>query len=199
MRIKTLFIPAACVLMIACGTTAEKSSTTGATPAASEPAKTAAETKVAKHPWGSFKVGSYVVTKSTTEVAGRKMTTEMKTTLTALTADKATVEMATTVMGNTTKTMADFPITAGATTATPTGTVSTPNAEVKTSEETITVAGKAVNCKVTSTTSDANGMKSESKTWMSDEVPGFVVKTVIKTTGPAKSETTSEVTDFKAS
>jgi len=197
MKIQTLFVPAACLLLFACGTTAEKSSTGGATPAA-EPTKAAVETKVAKHPWGSFKVGSYVVLKSTTEVAGRKMVTETKTTLNALTADKATVEMATTAMGNTSKTNVDIPITASAPTATPTGTVATPQAEVKTSEETITIAGKSLKCKVTTATSEANGMKSESKSWMSEEVPGFVVKSVVKTTGAASSETTSEVTDFKA-
>lgn len=193
MKFQTLLVPAACAFLLACGTTTpttEKSAT--------EPAKSAAaETKVAKHPWGSFKVGSYVVTKNVTEAAGQKMTMEIKTTLTALTADKATVEMATTMMGNTTKTTTDLPITAAAAPV-PTSTVSTPQAEIKTSEETITVAGKSVKCKVTSTTSDMNGMKSEVKTWMSDEVPGFLVKTVIKSTGAANSETNSEVTDFKA-
>ena len=70
-----------------------KTDTAGAGSApATEAAKPAvAETKVAKHPWGSFKVGSFVASKSTTAGAGYKMSTEMKTTLTALTADKATI------------------------------------------------------------------------------------------------------------
>ena len=192
MKLKTLLVPAACALLFACGstTTPEKAAT------ASEPAKT--ESKVAKHPWGSFKVGSFVTMKSTTEVAGRKMTTEIKTTLNALTADKATVEMETTAMGHTSKTTTDFPITAGAPIAAPTGTASTPQAQVETSEETITVAGKSLKCKVTAATSVMSGMKSESKTWMSEEVPGFVVKSVVKTSGAAASETSSEVTNFKA-
>ena len=74
--------------------------------------------------------------------------------------------------GHTTKTSMDIPLTATATPAA-TGSASTPQAEVKTSEETITVAGKSVKCKVTAATAETGGMKSESKMWMSEEVPGF--------------------------
>jgi hypothetical protein len=190
---------AAFALLAGCSKTDTAGTTTPA--ASTDPAKpAAAETKVAKHPWGSFKVGSFVVTKSTTETAGYKMSTETKTTLTALTADKATIEIETTVAGHTTKTSADMPLTASAAPVTPVAgtSASTPQAEVKTSEETITVAGKSVKCKVTSANAETGGMKSESKTWMSEDVPGFVVKSVVKSTGAANSETTSEVTDFKA-
>src|SRR5437867_8854105 len=52
--------------------------------------------KVAKHPWGSFKKGSFVKTKmvSEMEVAGNKMKTETTTTQTLkdLTADEAIIE-----------------------------------------------------------------------------------------------------------
>ena len=198
MRIQTLLVPAASLLLFACGTTTTEKASSGGSAPASEATKPA-ETKVAKQPWGSFKVGSYVVMQNTTEAAGRKMVMQIKTTLNALTADKATVEMETTVMGQTTKSTVDFPLVASTATPAPTGTASTPQAEVKTSEETITVAGKSLKCKVTTASSEANGMKSESKTWMSEEVPGFVVKSVVKTTGAASSETTSEMTDFKAS
>lgn len=197
MRIQSVLVLAAFALLAGCS----KTETAGtATPSATEPARAAApEAKVAKHPWGSFKVGSFVVTKSTTETAGYKMSTETKTTLTALTADKATIEIETTVSGHTTKTTADVPLTASAPVAPAAGTsASTPQADVKTSEETITVAGKSVKCKVTTANAETGGMKSESKTWMSEDVPGFVVKSVVKSTGAANSETTSEVTDFKA-
>ncbi len=199
MRIKSslVLVGAVCALTIACSKT-ETSDKAG--PAASEPvakAAPAAETKVARHPWGSFKVGSYVVTKSTTAGAGYKMSTETKTTLTALTADKATIESEITVAGHTTKTTTDIPLTATAPAAA-TGSASTPQADVKTSDETVTGAGKSVKCKVTTANVEVAGTKSESQTWMSDEVPGFMVKSVVKSTGAAKSETTTEVTDFKA-
>lgn len=184
---------ALCLLLAACGGTDKPASTAGGTAEPAKPTSTASETKVAKHPWGSFKVGSYVVTKSTTEVAGRKMSTEMKTTLTALTADKATIEIATTVMGNTSKTTTDMPLTAAAAPAAG-GSASTPTAEVKSTEETVTVAGKSLKCKVTTATVGGT----ESTTWTSEEVPGFMVKSVSKTTGAAASQTTMEVTEYKA-
>src|SRR5436190_11147088 len=94
-----------------------------------------AETKstVAKNPWGSFKVGSYETMKATTttDVGGNKttMASETKMTLMNLTADKATVETATTVMGNTNKTNIDIPLAVTQTT-TPPPTGSAPNANV---------------------------------------------------------------------
>jgi hypothetical protein len=196
MRKNLVLVLGACALIAGCS----KTETAGASPApSSEAAKPVAEVKIARHPWGSFKVGSFVATKSTTAAAGYKMATEMKTTLTALTADKATIEIETTVAGHTTKTTTDIPLTAAAATPAPTGSASTPQADVKTTEETITVAGRNLNCKVTTATAETGGMKSESKTWMSDEVPGFLVKSVVKSSGAASSETTTEVTDFKAS
>ena len=152
---------------------------------------------VAKNPWGSFKVGSYEVTKMTTAVAGTNMSTETKMTLVALTADKATVETAVTTMGNTTKTNVDIPLTASQAPTTP-AQGNAPNASVKTGNETLTIAGKSLNCKWTETESEMNGNKVNAKVWMSEEVPGFVVKSVTKTSGAASSETTAEVTDFKA-
>jgi hypothetical protein len=154
---------------------------------------------VAKNPWGSFKVGSYETMKATTttEVAGNKtnMATETKMTLINLTADKATVETATTVMGNTSKTNIDIPLTATQTATPPTG--STPNANVKSGTETLTIAGKSLNCKWTETESEAGGNKTVAKVWTSEEVPGFVVKMVTSTKGTMSSEMVSEVTDFK--
>jgi hypothetical protein len=194
-RITSVLVLAVCALLAGCSKT--ESAGAGSAPSSEAAAKPVAETKIAKHPWGSFKVGSFVAMKSTTEASGYKMASEMKTTLTALTADKATIEIETTVAGHTTKTSTDMPLTASATPV-PTGSASTPQADVKTSEETITVAGKSLKCKVTSTTAEVGGTKSESKTWMSEEVPGFVVKSVVKSSGAASSESTTEVADFKA-
>jgi hypothetical protein len=154
---------------------------------------------VAKNPWGSFKVGSYetMKTTTTTDVGGNKTNTsiETKMTLLSLSADKATVESATTMMGNTTKTNMDIPLAASTTTPPPNG--STPNASVKSGTETLTVAGKSLSCKWTQTESEAGGNKTVSKVWMSEEVPGFVVKMVNTTTGTMSSEMVSEVTDYK--
>ena len=47
------------------------------------------------------------------------------------------------------------------------------------------------------TTIDVMGMKTESKTWTSDDVPGGVVKMITKTSGATPATITLEVTEFK--
>jgi len=192
----TWIVLALCAMTVACS----KTETAAADPA--KPAATpAAETKTVavKNPWGSFKVGSFVAMKTTMamEIAGKKnnTTTEMKMTLVDLSADKATVETEVTAMGQKSKTKAEMPLTAAATT-TPTGT--TPAVTPKTGTETITVAGKSLNCKWTEVEMETNGNKVTTKTWTSEEVPGFTVKSVSSTKGTTNMETTTEVVDFKA-
>lgn len=185
--------------MIACG----KSPETASSGDAAKPAAPTAEKKesAARHPWGSFKVGSYVAGKTTTamEVAGRKMNTviETKTTLVDLSADKATIETEMTAAGKTTKTKTEVPLTAG-TPGTPTATPAANAPALKTGTESITIAGKSLNCKWTEMETEVNGAKTVTKTWMSEDVPGGVVKMVSTASGAMKSETTMEVVDFKA-
>ena len=189
---KTWTVIALLGVLIGCGGKSTDTSTGGGGGSDTKPA-------VAKNPWGSFKVGSYETMKATTttEVAGNKtnMVTETKMTLMNLTADKATVETAITMMGNTTKNTMDIPLVAAQTTPPPTGTA--PGGNVKSGTETLTVAGKSLSCKWTETESEAGGNKTVSKVWMSEEVPGFVVKMVMSTKGTMSSDTVSELTDFK--
>src|SRR5262252_4969814 len=67
-----------------------------------------ASKSASSNPWGGFKVGSFVKTKTTVsaQVMGRSTdtSTETKTTLADLTPDKAVLDIETTMMGNTTKT-----------------------------------------------------------------------------------------------
>ncbi len=187
---------ALCALTVGCS----KTESAATDPAKPETKPTATETKPAapKHPWSSFKVGSYVAMKTSTvmEMAGKKNTTatEMKMTLVDLSADKATLETEMTVMGQKSKTKTELPLTVTVkpSAATPAGV--TP----KTGTETITVAGKSMNCKWTEIEMESNGNKVTTKSWMSEEVPGFVVKSVSSTKGTANMETTTEVVDFKA-
>ncbi|MGH9829607.1 MAG: hypothetical protein ACREDR_40840, partial [Blastocatellia bacterium] len=98
-------------------------------------------------PWGSFKVGSFVKMKTTTsiEVMGKptESSTESKMTLAELTADKAVVDIEMTMMGHTTKTRQEYPLTGAG--AVPTATPG--NVEPKMGTDTITVAGKSLSCK----------------------------------------------------
>jgi hypothetical protein len=145
--------------------------------------------------WNNFKPGSWAKLKTTSEttVAGHKtaMTIETKTTLVSKTADKATVETETTMMGNTTKAKAEIPLN-----STATGTAQQNAAKM--GSETITVAGKTFKCKTVEVQSEANGMKTSTKSWMADEVPGGIVKTESTSTGSASSKVSMELVDFKA-
>lgn len=145
--------------------------------------------------WNNCKPGSWVKLKTTsdTTVAGHttSMAIETKQTLVSKTADKAVVETETTMMGNTTKTKAEIPLTSNAKAAT------TQN-PAKMGSETITVAGKTLKCKTAEVQSEANGMKTNTKSWMSDNVPGMIVKSVSTSTGSMSSKVTMELVDFKA-
>src|SRR5262249_12798856 len=131
------------------------------------------------NPWGGFKVGSYVHMKTTvsTQVMGKAIdtSTDMKMTLAELTSDKAILDVETTAMGNTTKSRTEIPLTATASVGTPQATAGqTP----KNGTDTITVAGKSLDCKTVELDTEAGGNKVNSKTWTSDQVPGFLVKSV---------------------
>ncbi|MGO9095731.1 MAG: hypothetical protein ACLQGV_10955 [Bryobacteraceae bacterium] len=144
--------------------------------------------------WGNFKPGSWTKLKTTsdTTVAGHttSMSIETKMTLVSKTADKAVVETETTMMGNTTKAKAEIPLKSDAK-----GTAQTPP---KMGSETITVAGKTFKCKTFEIQSEANGMKTSTKTWIADEVPGAIVKSESTSTGSVSSKVRMELEDFKA-
>ena len=146
-----------------------------------------------KHPWGSFRPGSYARMKTTTAAGPTKMVTEMTQTLISIDANTAVVEMESKMMGQSTKTRMNVPLKADAkATATPQGKVPTAT------NETITVAGKSIACKCYDMETSANGMKTSTRSCTSDAVPGGAVKVVSKTSGAAKSESTMELVDFVA-
>ena len=92
----------------------------------------------AKHPWASFKPGSYSKMKTTTMAGPSKTVTEMTQTLISVDANTAVVETETKVMGQSSKTRVNIPLKAAATPA------NAAQAKAPTPvNETITVAGKA--------------------------------------------------------
>ena len=164
-------------------------------------AGSSASKPVSSNPWGSFKVGSFVKTKTTVsaQIMGRATdtSTETTTTLAELTADKAVLDIETTVMGTTTKTRTEVPL-AG---AGQTGPGATPQGQVQnstTGTDNVVVAGKSLNCKTAEFETDAAGSKVKTKTWTSDQIPGFLVKSVSTSSGAMTSTTTMEAVDFKA-
>ena len=146
-----------------------------------------------KHPWASFKPGSYAKMKSTMQTGPTKMTSEMTQTLVSLDANNAVVEIETKAMGQTNKSRVPMPLKAPAANAT-----AAQAKPVATTNETITVAGKALACKCVEVETNSNGMKTLSKACSSEAVPGGAAKVVTKTTGAMKSETVSELVEFAA-
>ena len=179
----------------ACGGSEEAPKDSGPVKSSGATASKSAST----NPWGGFKVGSFVKTKTTVsaQMMGRSTdtTTEMKTTLAELTADKAVLDIETTVMGNTTKTRTEIPLTGAVKTgATAGGQTQNPT----TGTDNVVVAGKSLACKTIEVETDSAGSKVKTKTWTSDEIPGFMVKSVSTTSGAMNSTTTIEAVDFKA-
>jgi hypothetical protein len=190
-----LIVFALAVALYACGGAAEGPKDAGPTKSAGSSASKSASA----NPWGSFKVGSFVKTRTTVaaQMMGRTTdtTTEMKTTLADLTADKAVLDIETTVMGNTTKARTEVPLSGAVQTgATAAGQAQNP----ATGTDTVVVAGKSLDCKTIEVEMDSGGSKVKTKTWTSDQIPGFVVKSVSTSTGAMTSTTTIEAVDFKA-
>lgn len=148
----------------------------------------------AKHPWASFKPGSYAKMKTTTIAGPSKTVTEMTQTLISVDANTAVVETETKVMGQSSKTRVNIPLKAN---AAPAGAASQVKAPTPVNE-TITVAGKSLACKCVEMDTTANGMKTKSRACTSDAVPGGAVKMTSSSTGAVKMETVSELFEFAA-
>ncbi len=155
--------------------------------------------------WSKFKAGAFAKTEGSTTAAGNTSKQIITTKLLEITADKAVVEISMTMdmMGQ----KMDMPpqkreIAAtieAPTTPAPTAPDSkTPKADLKTSDETVKVGDKEVKCKVVEADVETNGVKSHTKTWTSEQVPGNVVKLEAKTTEPMESTTTQSLVEFSA-
>jgi len=165
----------------------------GETAKPAEGGKPAEGAKVSKHPWGSFKKGSFVKMKTTTEmeVAGNKTKSESTTTQTLkdLTADEAILESEM-VMANVPtpmKSETKIPLKA------PEGAKVGDAPKPKTGSEEIEVAGKKLKCDWTETETEINGAKTVTRVYTNHDIPGFTAKMTVKS--PTMSMT-SDVVEF---
>ncbi|MBI3269686.1 MAG: hypothetical protein HYZ53_11740 [Planctomycetes bacterium] len=169
-------------------------------------AATVASAEEAKHPWGSFKPGSWVQTRLRTvvEADGKKRETVLtaKSTLKEVTATEAVVEseveMSIVEGGKENKRPGQkqtvrWPLK-------PEKGVAPKDEGTKqeSGEDVIPLLGKPCPCKWTKVVSEAAGSKTVAKTWTSDAVPGFTVRMESKTEGKEKIESTTEVVGFEA-
>jgi hypothetical protein len=145
--------------------------------------------------WSKFKAGTSVKYAQNTVAMGQTTNGEITMTLIAITPEKATIQTKMSMMMNG-KNMdmpaqqLDIPAKVTKAEAKETGEpAGSANADTKQGTERIEVAGKSYDCKWTQVTSEQNNMKAVAKTWLSDEVPGKMVKMEATTTGQANSTT----------
>jgi hypothetical protein len=145
--------------------------------------------------WSKFAAGTAVKYTQTVEAMGQKQDVQVTMTLVSISPEKATIETKATitVQGQTQETPAqkmDIPAKVNKSEAMEVGQPA-PNikAEVKQGEEKVEAAGKTYDCKWTEVKSTQQGTDVVAKTWLSDDVPGRLVKMEATTSGAMASST----------
>jgi hypothetical protein len=185
---------AACVALAGCDGKAESSAVakppvaneTSGAPAKAEPAAPSAP----KHPWGSFKKGSVARLKTVTDTAGTRSEMTMTHTLVDLTADEAVVETEMAMTGFTNKSTNKYPLKA------PEAGKAADGPRPKTGSEEIEVAGKRLKCTWTEIETETSGIRTVARSWMCEDVPGHLVKSVSKSTGATTMSSTTELVEY---
>ncbi len=150
--------------------------------------------------WAQFKVGAMVEYKTVSDVAGNKTESVITYTLLEVTDEKAVIEMKTsTIMAgqkyDTPAVKMEHPAVLE---ATPEGTTEQPEVEQTKGEESIDAAGQTWATTWYESATDQNGMKTTSRTWTSDDVPGTLVKSVTNIDGAMKMTTEMILVTIKA-
>jgi hypothetical protein len=142
--------------------------------------------------WAKFKAGTWVEYQTDSEAAGSKNAIVTTQTLKELTPEKATIVIQSSMVVAGKK--MDMPAQTQELTAkikrppaAPAATGDAPKTDQGT--EDIKVDDKTFSCKWTQVTTEQNGMKTTSKTWTSDDVPGSVVKIESESSGSMTSTT----------
>jgi hypothetical protein len=124
--------------------------------------------------WAKHKAGSSVTLEGKMDAGGQQATMTMKATLAEIGKDSVTVEQSVTM--NVAGQVMSPPARKEVVSATPKAGETIK--EVGTEE--VTIAGKALKCKVLEVSSNANGVEATSKIWVNEEIPGGVAKMVVK-------------------
>lgn len=157
--------------------------------------------------WSKFKKGTSVTLKMSSTAAGMTFETVTTSTLVEVGADKVVLESmgVTKVNGMEIKTPAakrDLPKTIklpdNVKKPDPKDAkVEKPMGTFEEGTETLKIGGTEIKTKWFKAKAEIAGSKTESKTWMSDEVPGQLVKMEATTTGAVVSTTKMELIEFK--
>lgn len=130
--------------------------------------------------WSKFKAGTWVTYKQTTDVAGNKSVSETTIKLSEVTGEKCVLETSVKmeVAGQKIEQPAmkrDVPAKVEKVNPVPQGEVKDPP-KPKEGTDTVTVSGNELKCKTVEVEYEAQGQKGTSKSWVSDDVPGMMVK-----------------------
>lgn len=142
--------------------------------------------------WSKFKPGATTRVAGSTKTMGMETTLEINTKLLEVAADKVTLEVSASITMNGNK--MDQPAQKQEVKA----KVQKEDIPAPAGEEQITVDGKTYNCKVYALTRTQEGTTISAKSWMSDEVPGGVVRVESRTEGAVVSDTRFELKEYSA-
>jgi hypothetical protein len=137
--------------------------------------------------WSKFGVGTSVTFAADTNMMGNAYTATTTTTLSAVTSDRVTLRVETTLLVNGKPTSlppqtSDIPARVKKPSASA-GVQPADAPQTQTSSEDVSALGRKFVCKKTKVTTVADGLTNWTSTWTSDEVPGGLVKTDSETTG----------------
>lgn len=151
--------------------------------------------------WAGYKPGASVTLKTVTDFAGNKTESLMTNKLVEVGADKLVIETTTVtkvagmeIAGPPFK--RDVPKMLDGPTGKPAATVGKPEGTFENGTEEVKIAGTAIKTKWYKFKLE-KPVQSLGQTWMSDEVPGMIVKSVTKLEGQVASTTTMELVEIK--
>ncbi|MBX7220847.1 MAG: hypothetical protein K1Y36_12930 [Blastocatellia bacterium] len=151
------------------------------------------------HPWAAFNVGSYAKTKTVVNTTEGGKPTVLTSTITYTmlekTSDKAVVEMDTVTMGSQTKIKNEIPLSSAGNLAL--GNMRAPATPKQEGVEDVTVNGQVLPCRWMEIENN-EGNPFSMKVWISQQVPGLIVKSHTKMGGSNPIETTVELVEFAA-
>ncbi len=154
--------------------------------------------------WSKFKKGTSVTLKSVSSFNDMSSEASITSTLVEVGADKLVIEMTSAVKAG------GMEFKAPATKRDVTKSITLPKDYKKEDfakgkppgtyeegTETLKVGGMDVKTKWYKYKADADGTKTEAKMWMSEDVPGMMVKSEMTTSGAVATRTTMEITEIK--
>jgi hypothetical protein len=152
--------------------------------------------------WAKFKKGTAVTLKTSSTTAGTTSEILMTTTLVEVGADKLVLETATVTVVNKMEfkgppVKRDVPKTVTVPDNVKKAAGDKPPGTVEDGAESVKVAGGEFKTTWFKTKTEVAGMKIESKMWMSDDVPGRLVKMESTSTGAVSTATKMELVEFK--